>query len=98
MFLFTLNSNGRSKVKKFDNIYKCNTSIYEDKDFYSCIYDSFVGSLSYCFQICQIGTKRSYIDGPKLVNGFKEIETTTLTGNCFPERFTTKRIIIVQMK
>ena len=33
-----------------------------------------------------------------IVNCFDGIETTTLTGNCSPDRFTTKRVIIIEMK
>ena len=52
IFIFTLNSNGRSGIKKFNgkngNIYTC---IYNNNDYYSC----------YCHYICQIDTNSSCI-------------------------------------
>ena len=88
IFIFTLNSNGRSGIKKFNrkdvNPYTC---IYNNNDYYSC----------YCYYICQIDTNESFI-GNVIADYFEGIEETTLTGNCRPDKFTTKRVIIIEMK
>ena len=89
IFIFTLNSNGRSGVKKFNrkNGYTC-TGIYNNNDYYGC---------GYGYYIRQIDTNGSYINDD-IVYFFEGIETTTLTGNCLPDYFTTKRVIIIEMK
>ena len=95
IFIFTLNSNGRSGVKKFNrkagNIctYICNSNNY-----YGC-FDC--GYNCYNYGIYQIDTNGSYIDSD-IVDYFEGIKTTTLTGNCLPDCFTTKRVIIIEMK
>ena len=39
----------------------------------------------------------SYID--KCIGyNYEGMENTTLTGNCDPDRFTTKRVIVIEMK
>ena len=89
IFIFTLNSNGRSGVKKFNgkhgNTY---TWIYNGNDYYGC---------SWGYDIYQIDTNRSGISD-YIVDYFEGIETTTLTGNCIPDYFTTKRVIVIEMK
>ena len=88
IFIFTLNSNGRSGVKKFNrkgrNTY---TYICNDNDYYGC----------YGYGISQIDTNDSYISNG-IVKYYEGIETTTLTGNCYPDKFTTKRVIVIEMK
>ena len=90
IFIFTLNSNGRSGIKKFNrkdgNTY---TNIYSDNNYYGC------GGCGY--YIYQIDTNLSCISNV-IVDYFEGIETTTLTGNCWPDYFTTKRVIIIEMK
>lgn len=88
MFIFTLNNNGRSGIKKFDNQNgnKAYTCIYKDNNYYC-----------YGYRICQIDTNDSCISD-SIENRFSGIEKTTLTGNYDPTCFTTKRIIVIQMK
>ena len=83
-----MNSNGRSGVKKFDR---------KDGDTCTCIYNDNDYFVCYGYDIRQIDTNDSSIDD-RIVNYFEGIETTTLTGNCFPYNFTTKRVIIIEMK
>ena len=88
MFIFTLYNNGRCEIKKFDkkggNTY---TRIYNDNDYYAC----------YGYDVYQIDTNYSYIDS-SIENCYSGIEKTTLTGNYYPNKFTIKRIIVIQMK
>ena len=87
IFIFTLNNNGRSEIKKFDSKYgDAYTFIYNDNDYYGCG--------PYGYDICQIDTNKSYIDS-FIENCYSGIENTILTGNY---SFTTKRIIVIQMK
>lgn len=85
IFIFTLNNNGRSEIKKFNskggNAY---TRIYNDNDYYDCGY-----------AIYNIDTNSSYISS-YIEFYYSGIEKTTLTGNT--NDFTTKRIIVIQMK
>ena len=84
-----MNSNGRSGIKKFDNEDgDTNIYIWNSNNYYGC---------SYGYWIRQIDTNNSYIHNG-IVNYFEGIETTTLTGNCLPDKFTTKRVIIIEMK
>ena len=95
IFLFTLNSNGRSGVQKFNNKgKKTSTYIWNDDKYYSCgsSYDS---NSYYC--IDQTDTDCSFIIGEYIVNSFEGIKTNTLTGNCYPDGFETVRIIVIQM-
>ena len=89
IFIFTLNSNGRSGIKKFNrkagNTF---TYIYNDNNYYYCC--------SWGYDIYQIDTNGSCIDSDYIVNCFDGIEKTTLTGNS--GSFTTKRVIIIEMK
>ena len=86
IFIFTLNSNGRCGIKKFDNKDgKTYTKIYNDNDYYYC------GG----YGIYQIDTNSSFIIS-SIENDYSGIEKTTLTGNT--GNFTTKRIIVIQMK
>ena len=88
IFIFTLNSNGRCGIKKFDNKDGNNayTCIYNDNNYYySC----------YGYVIYQIDTNDSCIDD-YIGDRFSGIEKTILTGNT--DYFTTKRIIVIQMK
>ena len=86
IFIFTLNSNGRSEIKKFDSKYgDASTRIYNDNDYYRCCYG---------YDIRQIDTNNSGIYS-SIEDYFSGIEDTTLTGNY---SFTTKRIIVIQMK
>ena len=89
MFVFTLYSNGRCGIKKFNNKggNEAYTFIYNDKDYYYC----------YGYDIHQIDTNDSCINN-WIENYFSGIEKTTLTGNYYPNKFTTKRIIVIQMK
>lgn len=88
MFMFTLNSNGRCGIKKFDNKggNKTYTYIYNNNNYDCCDY-----------VIHKIDTNDSYIYS-SIENYFSGIEKTILTGNYNPDRFTTKRIIVIQMK
>ena len=89
IFIFTLNNNGRCGIKKFDikNGNKAYTCIYNDNDYCDC----------YSYAIYQIDTNSSYIYD-NIENNYSGIEKTTLTGNYLPTCFTTKRIIVIQMK
>ena len=89
MFMFTLNSNRRCGIMKFNNKSGNNTYtyIFNVNDYYSC--DS-----RYC--INQIDTNDSWIHYS--IKEFSGIEKTTLTGNYYPDCFTTKRLIVIQMK
>ena len=86
-----MNSDGRSGVKKFDNKNgdTC-THIWDDNDYYSC-----GGCGDYGYYIHQIDTNDSCIND-RIADYFEGIETTTLTGNS--DDFTTKRVIIIEMK
>ena len=90
IFMFTLNNNGRCGIKKFDNKGgdDAYTYIYNSDNYYYC-YDG--------YDICQIDTNNSFIFD-YIENYFSGIEKTILTGNYFPDYFTTKRIIVIQMK
>ena len=89
IFIFTLNSNGRCEIKKFNNknVNNAYTCIYNDNNYYGCGY----------YGICQIDTNRSFISD-YIEDYFSGIEKTILTGNYNPNCFTTKRIIVIQMK
>ena len=89
IFIFTLNNNGRCGIKKFNNKNgKTGTWIWNSDNYYNC----------YCgYDIYQIDTNNSYIDS-SIENYYSGIENTTLTGNYNPNHFTTKRIIVIQMK
>ena len=88
IFIFTLNSNGRCGIKKFNykGGKKAYTYIYNDNDYYNCSY-----------VIGKIDTNSSRISS-SIGDCFSGIEKTTLTGNYLPDNFTTKRIIVIQMK
>ena len=92
IFIFTLNSNGRSGIKKFNrkdgNTFTC---IWNSNNYYNC------GWSGYGYRIYQIDTNDSCINNG-IVNYFEGIEKTTLTENCLPNHFTTKRVIIIEMK
>ena len=88
IFIFTLNNNGRSEIKKFDNKNgNASTYIYNDYDYYCC----------YGYYIYKIDTNDSRIYN-SIENCYSGIEKTTLTGNYYPNKFTTKRLIVIQMK
>ena len=95
IFIFTLNSNGRSGVKKFNRKRENNcTYIYDNNKYYNCYFCFDCG-----YWIHQIDTNNSWINNDVIVNCFEGIEETTLTGNCWPkDYFTTKRVIIIEMK
>ena len=91
IFIFTLNSNGRCEIKKFnrkggDITYTC---IWNSNDYYRCG--------PYGYAIRKIDTNNSFIDS-SIEDYFSGIEKTILTGNYYPNYFTTKRIIVIQMK
>ena len=89
MFIFTLNNNGRSEIKKFDNKNgNASTYIWNDNNYYYC---------NWGYDIRQIDINRSFIDS-SIENCYSGIENTTLTGNYYPNKFTTKRLIVIQMK
>ena len=89
IFIFTLNNNGRSGIKKFNNKDGITfTGIYNNSNNYECY--------GY-YRICQIDTNNSFIYS-YIENYYSGIEKTTLTGNYYPDCFTTKRIIVIQMK
>ena len=87
IFMFTLNSNGRCGIKKFNNKGGDDACTYicDSNDYYYC----------YDYVICKIDTNNSCIDS-SIGDCYSGIEKTTLTGNT--DRFTTKRIIVIQMK
>ena len=93
IFLFTLNSNGRSKVTKYNNRKQgVNTQIFNGKHCYQCGYDNHP-----CFCIQQIDTNKSEVYSKRIRQTFG-VGGNTLTGNHYPTRFITKRIIVIQMK
>ena len=88
IFIFTLYNNGRCGIKKFNNkngndfTFICNSNNY-----YYC----------YGYDVYQIDTNNSCIDDD-IDDYYSGIKKTTLTGNYYPTCFTTKRIIVIQMK
>ena len=74
--------------KNYNKNGKAFTRIYNDDDYYYYCYG---------YYIYQIDTNRSYINS-YIENCFSGIEKPTLTGNYYPTCFTTKRIIVIQMK
>lgn len=91
MFIFTLNNNGRSEIKKFNNKNGNNayTRIWNNNSYYYIC--------PYSYYIYQIDTNDSFIYN-YIEDYYSGIEKTTLTGNYLPNKFTTKRIIVIQMK
>ena len=89
-----MNSNGRSEIKKFDNNRKRSyTYICNINDNYY----EYGNGLSCCYTVHQIDSSCSGMHD-NIVNGFEGMEKTTLTGNNWPDHFTTKRIIVIEMK
>ena len=87
IFLFTLNSNGRCEVKKFDKKDRdTGTYIQGGNHYYSCS----------GYSTRQIDTDESFVDD--ISDFFEGIEKTTLTGNYDTVFFTTRRLIVIQMK
>ena len=83
-----MNSNGRSGVKKFNGkVRNTDTYIYNSNNYYYCGY--------WGYGIYQINTNRSGIHSG-IADCFEGIEKNTLTGNS--GIFTTKRVIIIEMK
>ena len=94
IFLFTLNSNGRCDIQKYNSkgnsIY---TFIYNDNDFYRC-----GNSSRWCYIVGRINSKMSYIDGKGVTYTFDGIQKIDLTGNYWPDKVESKRIVVIQMK
>ena len=92
LFLFTLYSNGRSGIKKFNRgIFKhTRTHIDSLRSYYDC------GFEYPCFQIRKVGTNESEIFGYDIEHGFKGMKQTTFTGKA--GKFTTQRLVVIQMK
>ena len=92
MFLFTLNSNGRCDVKRFNSVSKFTFTFIQDSDF-----DYYTCGCEYecCYNISKIGVNSSTIEN-KIVEVFEGVEMTIFTGKS--DSFTTKRIIVIEMK
>ena len=87
IFIFTLNSNGRSEVRRYTSTSEQTyTYIWSDNDYYKCNYDYMINSIGY---------KKSYIS-TSIRDTFNNITINTLTGQ--PNYFITTRIVIIQMK
>ena len=98
IFVFTLNSNGRSGVRRFYRQYGgvyAGTVIFDDNDYYKCHNDWYKRHSGY--SIRQIDTNSSCI-GNNIVYCLEGIEYTTSTGNHYPDKFTTRRVIVIEMK
>ena len=91
IFLFSLNSNGRTTLRKYvSKLRKISTWIYDENHYYSCC------SSGHCYDVDRIDPNCSRICGYDMVRTFQGIKQTTLTGR--PGYFTTVRIIVIQMK
>ena len=88
IFMFTLNSNGRCGIKKFNNKEPDDvfTGIYDDNDFYGCC-----GG----YAIREIDKNKSWVDSE--ISGYFDIDDPTIfTGSCLPDYFAPKRIVVLQ--
>ena len=96
IFLFTINSNGRCGVIKFDSKRKDSfTCLYENENCYECGYgDDDDGESSYSVTAIDVGGSSVYNE---IVKQFKGVKKTTLTGHPWPHFFTPKRLIVIQM-
>ena len=98
MFLFTLNSNGRSGVNKFPPNAATNyyTSIYEknNNNFYDCNCNNFSNDVHYFYAVSK-ADHCSWIRGG-VTGGFGGINRNTLIGKC--GFFTTQRLIVIEMR
>ena len=86
--MFSLNSNGRCEIKKFDNKNdSVSTWIDDDNNFGSC-------GLSGChYDIGEIDKNESRVN-PNVSNYFKVDDPKIFTGS---NKFTTKRVIVIEM-
>ena len=94
IFLFTLNSNGRYGVGKFDHLKSIETCTYicGNKLFFWPGHNYFA-----FYSIWRLDTNKSYINGDDIIKSFKGIENT-FVDNYFDKKFTTTRLIVIEMK
>ena len=99
IFLFTLYSNGRNGIKKYQhNTSPIAFSIFNGTGFFGCSRYDNTGKFVNWLSVFEIDIKNSLVKGSEIVNAYQEIEGNTLTGNSFPNRFTNKRVIVLEMK
>ena len=95
IFLFTLNSNGRSEVQKFDRKRsRMYTYIKNDYNFYEISNDD-EGS---CCYINKIDTNESWIIEKNLKYSLKGFTDGTLIGETNYGEFTVRKIVVLEMK
>ena len=95
IFLFTLNSNGRSGVEKFDKKYlRTYTNIQNDYSFYHICNDD-EGS---CCYVSTIDTNDSCIYADDLKNSFKGITKDKLIGEADCDEFIVRKLVVLEMK
>jgi hypothetical protein len=86
--MISLNSNGRCEIKKFNNKNDICTYICNNNSFYYCDGGYFIG---------EIDKNNSCIDS--YISKYFDVEDPKIfTGSCYPDKFTTKRVIIIEMK
>ena len=99
IFLFTLNSNGRYGVEMFEIFtvleVDCRTEFEDGRDFFTCHYQCANSSIEpSAYSVGQIDKKKDSLI--QEIREFNALEKTALTGQ--PDWFTTKRLIVIQMK
>ena len=100
IFMFSLNSNGRCEIKKFESNENIYTYIYNgnnsEEQFYSCGNDENYD----CYGIDKIEDNNGIIQN--IENNFKNMKTTDITGNDCSKpsgySFNPKRLIIIEME
>ena len=95
IFIFTLNSNGRCGVQKFDSNYATSfTCIQNDYGFYNIGNDKKGG----CYYFSQIDTNESCICEDNLNNSFKGITKNILVGESDCDEIIIRKIVVLEMK
>ena len=88
IFMFTLNSNGRCEVRKFEQNSRVYTYIYGDEEFIFC------GACLGEYYINNFDKKESQIN-KSIMSSLKEINENTLTGKC--GKFKLKRLVVLKI-
>ena len=92
IFVFSLYSNGRCKTSRYlSNNKGTFVYIYNNNNYCFC------GGGYFGYRINEIGERSSSIDYG-MSQCFKELNPCIFTGSCVPNRFVTKRIIVIEMK
>ena len=88
IFVFTLNSNGRSEVRSYRNIgNEARTYIFAKGYFYG----------NACYRVYRIDVNESYVHGD-LGGYYRGLDSKVFTGNVAPNHFTVRRLIVIEMK